>query len=85
MMAFGIASIFISLALIEYGKILGIDNILRKLARQAGAAEPCHACAVETADERDTSIRYSIIAAVAAGAGIGVLVVGKRTKIEKIQ
>ena len=83
MMAFGIAIIFISLTLIEYGKILGIDNILRKLARPAGAAELCHACAVETADERDTSIRYSVIGVIVAAAGIRVLVVGKQTKIEK--
>lgn len=76
--AFALAGVFIILALIEYGKILGIEAILQKLARQAGAAEGCHACSVETTDERAAFFSFAIFGGIAGAIGIGLLTIKGR-------
>jgi hypothetical protein len=82
--AFGLAGVLMSLAFIEYGKVVGIVDLLQKQAMQAGAAESCHTCTLETAQGWAAFANYSIIGAVAGIFGIGILV-AKRSKIAKIQ
>jgi hypothetical protein len=77
-MAFGVVIVCSIQSFIEYGKILGVEETLQKLAKQAGAAEPCHACPVETADERAALTGYAIIGGIAGATGTGSLVVGQK-------
>jgi hypothetical protein len=78
LVAFIIAGIFLTLGLVEYGKMLGIEELLERQARQAGAAERCHTCPYETAQERAAFTNYSIVSAVIGASGIGLLVIDRR-------